>query len=216
MPDLQPDRRTFFTHEQYQMLLDVSELIASHRDLLSLFDDLARRLPQIVPFDFINLILHDAHKNVMRLHLLVAPESSTINPGLELPVDESPGGLTWKTQEPVLVEDVARETRFPKLVPGLIENGVQSFCGVPLTTALRRLGTMGFGSLEQRSYPKDEINFMRQVAKLVAVAVDNVLHDESTRPPNGNWPASGIACGSCSKSTTPSSRTWTSTTSSRR
>jgi formate hydrogenlyase transcriptional activator len=63
----------------------------------------------------------------------------------------------------------------------LRENGVQSYCVVPLTTALRRLGAMGFGSLQTRSYQKAEINFMQQVAKQVAVAVDNVLHDESAQ-----------------------------------
>ena len=66
---------------------------AAHRDLDDLFQDLAHRLPRIVPFDFINLVLHDPARQVMRLHLLVAPEPSTIKAGLELPMDESPGGL---------------------------------------------------------------------------------------------------------------------------
>ena len=144
-----------------------------------LFDDLARRLPNIVPLDFINLVLHDPVRNVMRLHLLNAPETAMITPGMELPVEGSPGGLVWATQEPVVVEDVALDDRFPVLLPLLRENDVQSFCVVPLTTALRRLGAMGFGSLQRRNYGDAEIRFMQQVAKQVAVAVDNVLHDES-------------------------------------
>jgi formate hydrogenlyase transcriptional activator len=40
---------------------------------------------------------------------------------------------------------------------------------------------MGFGSKHRRVYPEAEVNFMRQVAKQVAVAVDNVLHDESAQ-----------------------------------
>ncbi|MCI0355581.1 MAG: GAF domain-containing protein, partial [Acidobacteria bacterium] len=152
-----------------------------HRDLGELFQDLAQRLPRIVPFDYINLVLHDPTRDVMRLHLLVVPEPSTIRPGLELPVDESPGGLVWQTQQPLLVEDVARESRFPTLTLLLLENDVQSFCVVPLTTALRPLGAMGFGSKHQRVYQEAEVSFMQQVAKQVAVAVDNVLHDESAQ-----------------------------------
>jgi formate hydrogenlyase transcriptional activator len=117
----------------------------------------------------------------MRLHLLAVPEPTTIKPGLELPVDESPGGLVWKTQLPVMVEDVSVENRFPALTQRLIENEVQSFCVVPLTSAFRRLGAMGFGSKQRRGYPHSEVSFMQQVAKQVAVAVDNVLHDESAR-----------------------------------
>ncbi len=171
------------THERdrLRLLLEVSESIASHRDLGELFHDLAQRLPHIVPFDFINAVLHESERNIMRLWLLVTSQPSTISPGLELPVDESPGGLVWKTQQSLMVVDIAKESRFPKLIPLLRENGVQSFCVVPLTTALRRLGAMGFGSLQKRVYQDAELNFMQQVAKQVAVAVDNVLHDETAQ-----------------------------------
>jgi formate hydrogenlyase transcriptional activator len=170
-------------YNQYDALLGISEAISAHRDLNELFQDLAQRLPRIVPFDFINLVLHDPTREVMRLHTLVAPESSTIRPGLELPVDQSPAGWVWKSQQPMMVEveEEAAESRFPKLIPLLRENDVQSYCIVPLTTALRRLGAMGFGSFERKSYPKADFDFMQQVAKHVAVAIDNTLHFEQAQ-----------------------------------
>lgn len=167
--------------DRLRLLLEVSESIASHRDLEALFRDLAQRLPQIVPFDFINAVLHEPARDVMHLCLLVTATPSTISPGLELPVDESPGGLVWKTQQPLTVNDITQERRFPKLMALLRENGVQSFCVVPLTTAQRRLGAMGFGSLQQRAYQEAEIKFMQQVANQVAVTVDNVLHAASAQ-----------------------------------
>lgn len=164
---------------QLALLLEVSESIASHRDLSELFHDLARRLPRLVPFDFINLILYDAQRDLMRLQILAVPEDSRITPGLELPVDESPGGLVWKTQRPLVVADVELDDRFPKVRPLLQENGIQSYSVLPLTTALRRLGAIGFGSVQKRMYQAAELEFMQQVAKQVAVAVDNVLNDQS-------------------------------------
>ncbi len=165
------------THERdrLRLLLEVSEAIASHRDLEELFRDLAQRLPEIVPFDYINAVLHEPTRDVMRLWLLVTSIPSTISPGLELPVDESPGGLVWKTQQSLTVNDVTQERRFPRLMTMLRENGVQSFCVVPLTTAQRRLGAMGFGSVQLRAYQEVELNFMQQVAKQIAVAVENAL-----------------------------------------
>lgn len=165
------------THDRdrLRLLLAVSESIASRRDLEELFRDLAQRLPEIVPFDYINAVLHDPARDVMRLWLLVTSTPSTISPGLELPIDESPGGLVWKTQQPLSVDDVTHERRFPKLTALLQENGVQSFCVVPLTTAQRRLGAMGFGSLQPRTYREAELTFMQQVAKQIAVAVENAL-----------------------------------------
>jgi len=162
--------------DRLRLLLEVSESIASHRDLDALFRDLAQRLPQIVPFDYINVVLHEPARDVMRLCFLVTTEPSTFSLGLELPIDESPGGWVWKTQQPLTVNDIAEEHRFPKLTAMLRENGVQSFCVVPLTTAQHRLGAMGFGTLQRRAYQEAELNFMQQVAKQVAVAVDNALN----------------------------------------
>src|SRR5918993_1246718 len=165
--------------DRLRLLLEVTESIASHRDLAELLRDLAQRLPSIVPFDYINIVLHEPARQVMRLWLLVASVPSTISPGLETPVEESPGGWVWTHQEPLTVNDVSQEHRFPKLMSILRENGVQSFCAVPLTTAQRRLGAMGFGSLQPRRYHPAELDFMRQVAKQVAVAVDNALNAEA-------------------------------------
>jgi len=178
-----PPQEADLLNSQYQALLAISEAIAVQRDLNALFHDLAERLPRIVPFDFINLVLHDPTREVMRLHTLVALETSTIRPGLELPIDESPAGLVWKSQQPLMleVEDVAMESRFPRLTSLLRDNGVQSYCVVPLTTALHRLGAMGFGSLQRKGYPKADFDVMQQVAKQVAVAVDNALNFEQAQ-----------------------------------
>jgi len=165
--------------DRLRLLLEVSESIALHRDLDALFRDLAGRLPQVVPFDYINVVLHVPARNVMRLCFLVTSEPSTFNLGQELPLEESPGGLVWKTQQPLTVNDIMQEDRFPWLTTKLRENGIQSFCVVPLTTAQRRLGAMGFGTRQKRAYREAELNFMRQVAKQVGVAVDNALNYEA-------------------------------------
>jgi formate hydrogenlyase transcriptional activator len=161
--------------EKLQTVLDVSEAITVNRDLEDLFRDLAQRLPRILQFDIINLVLVDAEAGVVRLQFAIGPAASNVQPGVEFPIDESPTGLVWKTQQPLVVEDLARETRFSPIISVLREKGVQSFCTVPLTSALRRLGGMNFGSLQKRTYTQAEIAFMQQVARQVATAVDNAL-----------------------------------------
>src|SRR5437762_2028844 len=58
----------------------------------------------------------------------------------------------------------------------LREHGIVSFCSLPLTTARRRIGALGFGSREPVTYTAAEVGFLGEVAKLVAVAVDNALN----------------------------------------
>src|SRR2546430_6289404 len=55
----------------------------------------------------------------------------------------------------------------------LREHGSVSFCSLPLTTARRRIGALGFGSREPVTYTAAEVGFLGEVAKLVAVAADN-------------------------------------------
>jgi formate hydrogenlyase transcriptional activator len=159
--------------DRLRLLLEVSESIASHRELPGLFRDLAQRLHRLAHYDGIALVLHDPVKNLMRTHIIEAPRLVGIVPGLELTPEEGPAGLVWKTQQPLLIPSLARETRFPKLTPALRENGLQSICAVPLTTAMKRLGAMVFGSMRESAYEDADLEFLSQVAKQVAVAVEN-------------------------------------------
>ena len=163
---------------QHQALLEVAEAISQHRDLRELFHELAARLHGVVEFDYLNLTLHDASRNVMRLHILETEEPRKIRPGAEFPVGETPSGWVWETQQPFVWNDTVEETRFPALIQILRENGVRSACSVPLTTAQRRLGVLSFGRSKAHHYAESEIGFMQQVARQVAVAVDNALNFE--------------------------------------
>jgi formate hydrogenlyase transcriptional activator len=63
----------------------------------------------------------------------------------------------------------------------LRDEGVRSFALVPLTTAQRRIGTMGFGRLVPQRITDVELQFMKRVACQVAVAVDNALNLDSSQ-----------------------------------
>jgi formate hydrogenlyase transcriptional activator len=163
---------------QHQALLEVAEAIAQHRDLGELFHELAERLHGVVEFDYLNVTLHDAARNVMRLHILETEQPRTIRPGAEFPMGETPSGWVWETQQPFILDDTEKETRYPELLQILRENGVRSFCSVPLTTAQRRLGVLSFGRTTPHHYGEVEVSFIQQVARQVAVAVDNALNLE--------------------------------------
>ncbi len=168
---------------QYQALLEVSQSVASHRDLNALFRDLVARLPRVLSFDSLWLVLHDPARNRMRLHLLEGPAriaSAADFWPVERPMEESPSALVWSTQEPLLVFDLTRDARYSDAFQLLLDNGVRSCCILPLTTAHRRLGAVGFGYNHPHDYSEADIEFLKQVACQIAVAVDNTLtHRES-------------------------------------
>jgi formate hydrogenlyase transcriptional activator len=166
---------------EYQALLEVSESIALHRDLNALFHDLAARLHPIIEFDFLSLVLHDESRDVMRLHILETELDTDMHPGKETPVEKSLGGQVWKTQRPLVIDDVQSETRFPETMEMLRQRNIRSVCTLPLTTAQRRLGGMGVGSREPNAYRPADVEFLTRVARQVAVAVDNALNAQAAR-----------------------------------
>ena len=60
MTNAHVDGQATTTGDRYQTLLAISEAIISHRDLSSLFHDLADRLRRVVRFDYLALVLHEA------------------------------------------------------------------------------------------------------------------------------------------------------------
>jgi formate hydrogenlyase transcriptional activator len=176
--DLTPD--TDAAVAQYRSLLDVAESISLNRDLPALFEDLAQRLRGVVLFDYLNLVLHVPERNTMRLRVLTSTRPT--DPSfLETPVDETPSGLVWQTQQPLVIHDIDQETRYPKIMQLLREHGVRSCCVLPLTTAQRRLGAMGLGGAEPSAFDRADLEFLVQVARQVAVAVENVLNYEAAQ-----------------------------------
>ena len=167
-------------HGQYQALLEISEAIASHRELDQLFHDLAPRLHRVVEFDFANLILHEPARKMMKSHVLETPDPAYACPAGECPM-ESPGGWVWETQKSWVVSNLSSDARFPDLGRWLHERGIQSLCVVPVTTALRKLGALAFGSRVGDAYSEIDVIFLQQVARQVAVALDNALNFEQVQ-----------------------------------
>ncbi len=86
--------------QEYLTLLAVSEAIVTHRDLSTLFHDLAGRLHHVVRFDFLALLLHDAANNTVRSHILETEERAPSLPFRLFPWKTIRRGGSWRPSEP--------------------------------------------------------------------------------------------------------------------
>ena len=157
-------------------MLAVSEAIASHRDLSALFHELAGRLHQVVRFDSLALVLHEAATNTMRLHVLETSEPTPHLPAIVLPVEDDPAGLVWQTQQPLIISSVAEERPLaavpgtsaavwsPELLLAAADHGPAAAGHAGLRVASSRPPTM-----------TADVGFLQLVANQVAVAVENAL-----------------------------------------
>jgi formate hydrogenlyase transcriptional activator len=165
---------------RYSALVDVSSVLASHAELPDLLRSLRGQLDPLISFEFIAVVMRegDGESLILRYIDTREPLAESIV-GRGYPLDGSYPGHAIRTGRPVYVPRV--EEGGPNPSATLIEHGIVSFCALPLTTARCTLGTLNFGSCAEDAYSSDDVEFMAHVAKLVAVAVENVMNLETIR-----------------------------------
>jgi formate hydrogenlyase transcriptional activator len=159
--------------DRYEALLQMADLVVHHRSLPELLPQLAQRLHKVASFEIASFSLYDPDKKVMRMHFWDGDE--VLSDLTELPVEESACGFVWEKQEPMVWPDLHQETRFQRAVNLLIEKGVRSYCTLPLTTAEKKFGALGLGSSRPNAYGEDDVQLLRRVAELVALALENAM-----------------------------------------
>jgi formate hydrogenlyase transcriptional activator len=73
----------------------------------------------------------------------------------------------------MVLPDLRQETRFQAAVNLLIEKGVRSYCGLPLTSGQKKFGALGLGSHRPNAYGEEDVQLLRQIADLVALGFEN-------------------------------------------
>jgi PAS domain S-box-containing protein len=99
--------------------------------------------------------------------------SATVGAGFD-----SQAGYTLLSSEPVIVEDLRTESRFggPPLLHG---HGVVSGMSVIIYGREEPFGVLGVHTAEQRTFSRDDVNFLQAVANVLAAAVGRSRAEEA-------------------------------------
>jgi formate hydrogenlyase transcriptional activator len=123
-----------------------------------------------MPHDAAALALYDESSKELRLTALDFPaHEEPCAPGEVIPLEGTHAGLAFTTREPVLSD--YRETEDPRLAC----SGLKSGCTAPLLFRDRTLGVLSIKSLRENAFSREDAELLGQVAKQVAIAVENAL-----------------------------------------
>jgi formate hydrogenlyase transcriptional activator len=164
------------TTRQYRNLLDLAQLITGQTTIDALFCTLTVRLQHDLNVDVVTLGLYDANAENNRLTIWKAgSEKRTCD---SFPVDACPSHWSWKNQRSVLVQDLQVEFQLPAFLESLRKVGVCTYYVLPLTTTRRKLGAIGFGSLQVIPKTKPTIEFLHRVAAMIAGVLDTAFSSD--------------------------------------
>ncbi|MGA3185720.1 MAG: sigma 54-interacting transcriptional regulator [Bryobacteraceae bacterium] len=161
---------------RYRALIRIAQAIRGHRDPKELFDLLTRELRGALPFD--GIVQFDEAANKIHWNHCGPPHSHADHAPLD-PEDTIPWWV-YHNQQPLLIRDAGRETRFPAMMAMFRSYGIRSACAVPLTTAHRRLGSLVIASEIRDAYSDEDVLFFSLVADQIALATDDALNFEAS------------------------------------
>jgi formate hydrogenlyase transcriptional activator len=165
--------------ERFEALFRISEALSACREPEELSQVLAAQLREVIGFDNLDVIVFKENSNEIEWHVI-----SELQVGCpDLPVEETPSWHVYNTQEAMHIADWNADTSFPRLKQLLEDSGFKlgSMIRVPLTTAHRRLGSLGILSQDRNAYRSEDICFLHLLARVVALAIDDALNLRQSR-----------------------------------
>ena len=160
--------------ERYRTLLEINNAIITNLTQEALLNAICTALQRVVPVYRASLTLYDPQREKLRI-LAISPDWNTdyFRAGFEMDVDQSHTGWVVKQLRPLIRRDIETEGEYP-IEPRLLEEGIRSFCVVPLILGGKGIGTLNIGSDEKGRYTDADAEFLLQVANQVALAVGNM------------------------------------------
>jgi formate hydrogenlyase transcriptional activator len=164
---------------RYEALLEMADLIVRHQTLPELYHEMALGLRKVADFKFLNFSLYHPENKLMQLYYLEGDPASGFP--TVLPVDESPTGWSWQHQQELIFHNLEHEVRFPRMLEELRSRGIRTYYVLPLTTGEKRLGGLGVASVKINAYQEPDRRFLRRVAELIALVIENAATREALR-----------------------------------
>src|SRR5262249_20758159 len=147
--------------------------VVSNLELRDLLRAISASLRSLMQCDGVGVSLPDRESNQLRLYALDFPEGKgIIREEIVVPMEEDWGPARgFRTGEPLILNgrELARVDRLAAA------EGFETVCFLPLLSRNRILGVLGLGRLQDNSFTEDDVDFLRQVASQVAIAVENAL-----------------------------------------
>ena len=170
--------------DRLRLLLEITNSMTSKLDLRRLVDGLSTNLLRVTRCDFCSLLLPDADSGELRMTILYNPEPRGYVCDGIIPIHGSICGKAFWTGTTQHFNHVDEHRDDPDTFGNSVgrpyyqrhmEEGLISGCDLPLIGRNGVVGVLAALSRSERAFSTDDVAFLEQVARQVAIAVENAL-----------------------------------------
>jgi len=156
--------------ERLELLLDLTNRVVSNLNLRDVLREVSANIRRVMHCDGVGINLPSPEDKKLRLYALDFPDNpGFIEEGFEPRAgEEASANRVFLSGEPVVLskDDIGREAAFPDLA-------IQSLAHVPLVGRAGIVGVLSLGSWREHAFLEDDLEFIRQIARQVAIAIEN-------------------------------------------
>jgi len=175
--------------DRLHLLLEITNSMTSKLDLRRLLEVLSTSLLRVTRSDFCCLLLPDAESGELRLTILYNPESQgSLCDGAIIPIHGSICGKAFRTGKSQHCNSLEELRDDPESLGNdvgrlfyqrIMAEGLRSGCDLPLLGRSGVLGVLSALKRSERAFEKEDVDFLEQVSRQVAIAVENALDYET-------------------------------------
>jgi formate hydrogenlyase transcriptional activator len=156
--------------ERLQLLLDLTNRVASHLSLREVLREISAQIRGVMQCDGVGIGLPSPENGRFRIYVLDFPNApADLEEGHE-PDNGNPVMEVFRSGEPAVL--TGENTKRLKLAA---DHGIRSSVHVPLIGRGGVVGVLSLGTQRENAFSADDLPFLSQVARQLALAIENAL-----------------------------------------
>jgi formate hydrogenlyase transcriptional activator len=178
--------------DRLRLLLDITSSVTSRLDFREVVEALSTNLFRVMQCDVSALLLPDSERGELRVTVLYNPDArGPMREGSLVPMNSSISGQVLRKAKSVRIDSFEQVREDPeiygnpegqRLYERVIEEGLRAGCYLPLVGRDRAVGVLMLARRSDTAFEKDDVILLEQVARQVAIAVENSLdYEKATR-----------------------------------
>ncbi|MGA7415818.1 MAG: sigma 54-interacting transcriptional regulator [Bryobacteraceae bacterium] len=174
--------------DRLRLLLEVTSSVTSRLDFRQVVEALSMSLFRVMQCDVSALLLPDSESGELRVTILYNPDArGPMREGSLVPMNSSISGQVMRKAKSVRIDSFEQLREDPeiygnpdgqRLYERVIEEGLRVGCYLPLVGRNRVVGVLMLSRRSDNAFAKDDVILLEQVARQVAIAVENALEYE--------------------------------------
>ncbi|HTU40489.1 MAG TPA: sigma 54-interacting transcriptional regulator [Candidatus Aquilonibacter sp.] len=162
--------------DRLKLILELTNQVVSKLNFQELLQAISVSVREVMHCDAAAIMLPDPDAIHLRVHALDFPGNrGFFKKDIVVPIEGTLPGEAFRSGAPFVLNRLDSARVSPEMYAKAAAEGVNSLCDMPMISRDRSLGVLALASREENAFDQDDVAFLSQVARQVAIGVENAL-----------------------------------------